>query len=314
MTKLVFMGTPQFSVPILEGLIEAGYEVQAVVTQPDRPVGRKKVITPTPVKEAALRFNLPVLQPEKISGSPEMAEIMDMQPDVIVTAAFGQFLPEALLQVPTHGAVNVHASLLPKYRGGAPVHYSIIEGDQETGVTIMEMIKKMDAGGIYAQEKLPITKQDDVGGMFEKLSLLGKDLLLKTLPQIIDGSLTPVPQKEDEVTFSPNITREQEAINWEKTAALIDCQVRGMRPWPIAFTNYQEQRWKLWSVTPLEEQTTAQPGTIIKRSKKELWIACGQGTVLAIDELQPAGKGKQQITAFLNGSGQQVAEGQQVGS
>jgi methionyl-tRNA formyltransferase len=314
MTKLVFMGTPQFSVPILEGLIEAGYEVQAVVTQPDRPVGRKKVITPTPVKEAALRFNLPVLQPEKISGSPEMAEIMAMQPDVIVTAAFGQFLPEALLQVPTHGAVNVHASLLPKYRGGAPVHYSIIEGDQETGVTIMEMIKKMDAGGIYAQEKLPITKQDDVGGMFEKLSLLGKDLLLKTLPQIIDGSLTPVPQKEDEVTFSPNITREQEAINWEKTAALIDCQVRGMRPWPIAFTNYQEQRWKLWSVTPLEEQTTAQPGTIIKRSKKELWIACGQGTVLAIDELQPAGKGKQHITAFLNGSGQQVAEGQQVGS
>ena len=314
MTKLVFMGTPQFSVPILEGLIEAGYEVQAVVTQPDRPVGRKKVITPTPVKEAALRFNLPVLQPEKISGSPEMAEIMAMQPDVIVTAAFGQFLPEALLQVPTHGAVNVHASLLPKYRGGAPVHYSIIEGDQETGVTIMEMIKKMDAGGIYAQEKLPITKQDDVGGMFEKLSLLGKDLLLKTLPQIIDGSLTPVPQKEDEVTFSPNITREQEAINWEKTAALIDCQVRGMRPWPIAFTNYQEQRWKLWSVTPLEEQTTAQPGTIIKRSKKALWIACGQGTVLAIDELQPAGKGKQHITAFLNGSGQQVAEGQQVGS
>ena len=313
MTKLVFMGTPQFSVPILEGLIEAGYDVQAVVTQPDRPVGRKKVITPTPVKEAALRFNLPVLQPEKISGSPEMEEIIQLQPDLIVTAAFGQFLPEKLLHVPTHGAVNVHASLLPKYRGGAPVHYSIIEGDQETGVTIMEMIKKMDAGGIYAQGKLPITKQDDVGGMFDKLSLLGKDLLLETLPQILDGSLTPVPQNEEEVTFSPNITREQEAIAWEKTAELIDCQVRGMRPWPIAFTNYQEQRWKLWSVTPLAETTTEQPGTIIKRSKKELWIACGEGTVLAIDELQPAGKGKQLIAAFLNGSGQQVSEGQQVG-
>lgn len=142
MTKVVFMGTPQFSVPILEGLVVAGYEVQAVVTQPDRPVGRKRVITPTPVKEAALRLEIPVLQPEKISGSPEMEQIRDLQPEIIVTAAFGQFLPESLLQVPVHGAINVHASLLPKYRGGAPVHYAIMEGDQEAGVTIMEMIKK----------------------------------------------------------------------------------------------------------------------------------------------------------------------------
>ncbi|KAF1304115.1 methionyl-tRNA formyltransferase [Enterococcus saccharolyticus] len=312
MTKIVFMGTPQFSVPILEGLA-ADYEVVAVVTQPDRPVGRKRVITPTPVKEAALRLNIPVLQPEKISGSPEMAEIAELQPDLIVTAAFGQFLPEKLLAIPTYGAINVHASLLPKYRGGAPVHYSIIDGEKETGVTIMEMIKKMDAGGIYAQGKLPITKQDDVGTMFDKLSALGKDLLLETLPKIIDGSLQPVPQEEDKVTFSPNITREQEAIDWSKTAEAIDCQVRGMRPWPIAFTMYGDQRWKLWAVTPLEETTTQAPGTIIHRSKKELWIACGQGTVLAINTLQPAGKGQQEITAFLNGTGQQVAVGQQVG-
>ena len=312
MTKLVFMGTPAFSVPILEGLLEEGYEVVAVVTQPDRPVGRKKIITPTPVKEAAVKHGLLVLQPEKISGSEEMEKIIALQPDVIITAAFGQFLPEKLLQAPVHGAINVHASLLPKYRGGAPVHYSIINGEKETGVTIMEMIKKMDAGGIYAQESLPITKQDDVGTMFEKLSALGKQLLLKTLPDILNGNLSPRPQDESKVTFSPNITREQEAIDWNKTAEEIDNQVRGMRPWPIAFTTYEQTRWKLLNVEALSEKTTAEPGTIIKKDKKNLWIACGKQTVLAIKELQPAGKGKQAINEFLNGSGQQVMIGQQV--
>ncbi|EMF0036274.1 MULTISPECIES: methionyl-tRNA formyltransferase [Enterococcus] len=312
MTKLVFMGTPAFSVPILEGLLEEGYEVVAVVTQPDRPVGRKKIITPTPVKEAAVKHGLLVLQPEKISGSEEMEKIIALQPDVIITAAFGQFLPEKLLQAPVHGAINVHASLLPKYRGGAPVHYSIINGEKETGVTIMEMIKKMDAGGIYAQESLPITKQDDVGTMFEKLSALGKQLLLKTLPDILNGNLSPRPQDESKVTFSPNITREQEAIDWNKTAEEIDNQVRGMRPWPIAFTTYEQTRWKLLNVEALAEKTTAEPGTIIKKDKKNLWIACGKQTVLAIKELQPAGKGKQAVNEFLNGSGQQVMIGQQV--
>ncbi|EOA3459898.1 methionyl-tRNA formyltransferase [Enterococcus hirae] len=312
MTKLVFMGTPAFSVPILEGLLEEGYEVVAVVTQPDRPVGRKKIITPTPVKEAAVKHGLLVLQPEKISGSEEMEKIIALQPDVIITAAFGQFLPEKLLKAPVHGAINVHASLLPKYRGGAPVHYSIINGEKETGVTIMEMIKKMDAGGIYAQESLPITKQDDVGTMFEKLSALGKQLLLKTLPDILNGNLSPRPQDESKVTFSPNITREQEAIDWNKTAEEIDNQVRGMRPWPIAFTTYEQTRWKLLNVEALAEKTTAEPGTIIKKDKKNLWIACGKQTVLAIKELQPAGKGKQAVNEFLNGSGQQVMIGQQV--
>jgi len=306
------MGTPAFSVPILEGLLEEGYEVVAVVTQPDRPVGRKKIITPTPVKEAAVKHGLLVLQPEKISGSEEMEKIIALQPDVIITAAFGQFLPEKLLQAPVHGAINVHASLLPKYRGGAPVHYSIINGEKETGVTIMEMIKKMDAGGIYAQESLPITKQDDVGTMFEKLSALGKQLLLKTLPDILNGNLSPRPQDESKVTFSPNITREQEAIDWNKTAEEIDNQVRGMRPWPIAFTTYEQTRWKLLNVEALAEKTTAEPGTIIKKDKKNLWIACGKQTVLAIKELQPAGKGKQAVNEFLNGSGQQVMIGQQV--
>lgn len=306
------MGTPNFSVPILEGLLEKGYDILAVVTQPDRPVGRKKIITPSPVKKVAVKHGLKVLQPEKISGSKEMDEIIALQPDMLVTAAFGQFLPEKLLQVPIFGSVNVHASLLPKYRGGAPIHHAIINGEKETGVTIMEMIKKMDAGGIYAQESLPITKQDDVGTMLEKLSLLGKTLLLKTLSKIINGHLKPIPQEEKQVTFSPNITREQEAIDWNKTAEEVDNQVRGMRPWPIAFSTYGDVRWKLLAVDPLTEITTAKPGTIIKKDKKNLWIACGKQTVLAINELQPAGKVKQLINEFLNGSGQHIMIGQQL--
>ncbi|MDH6364289.1 methionyl-tRNA formyltransferase [Enterococcus sp. PF1-24] len=313
MTKVVFMGTPAFSVPILEGLIDAGYEILAVVTQPDRPVGRKRVITPPPVKAAAVKHGLPVLQPEKISGSPEMAEIITLAPDLIVTAAFGQFLPEKLLQAPKYYPVNVHASLLPKYRGGAPVHYAVMNGETETGVTIMEMIKKMDAGGIFAQEKLAITDSDDVGTMFDKLSLLGRELLLATLPKIIAGELTPIPQDETAVSYSPNISREEEAVDWQQTATAVDQKVRGLRPWPIAFTMYQETRWKLWQTSVLAEETTsAAPGTIIKRSKNALWVACGAGTVLAINELQPAGKGKLAIQEFLNGSGQKVSEGEQL--
>lgn len=307
------MGTPAFSVPILEGLLESGYEVQAVVTQPDRPVGRKHVITPPPVKVAALKHDLLVLQPEKISGSTEMDKIASLAPDLIVTAAFGQFLPEKLLQIPRLGAINVHASLLPKYRGGAPVHYAIMNGEDKTGVTIMEMIKKMDAGAIYSQAEIPITKTDDVGTMFEKLSTLGKDLLLNTLPELIQGTLEKTPQNEAQVTFSPNITREQEAIDWQKTADEIDNQVRGMRPWPIAFTTYRGVRWKIWDVTPLAETTDAAPGTIIKKDKSELFVACGKNTTLALKELQPAGKGKQDVQAFLNGVGQNVVQGEKLG-
>ena len=213
MTKIIFMGTPAFSVPILNGLVEEGYEVLRVVTQPDRPVGRKKVLTPPPVKEAALEHGIKVLQPEKISGSEEMAELMSLEADLIVTAAFGQFLPEALLEAPKLGAINVHASLLPKYRGGAPVHYSIINGDEKTGVTIMRMVKKMDAGDMLAQESLPISKTDDVGSMFDKLSLLGKEMLLTMLPSFLEGNIEEIPQNEAEVTYSPNISREEEQVS-----------------------------------------------------------------------------------------------------
>ncbi|UDM78562.1 methionyl-tRNA formyltransferase [Vagococcus fluvialis] len=309
MTKIIFMGTPGFSVPILNGLVAEGYDVLRVVTQPDRPVGRKKVLTPPPVKEAALKHGIKVLQPEKISGSPEMEEIISLNPDLIVTAAFGQFLPETLLKAPKLGAINVHASLLPKYRGGAPVHYSIIKGDSETGVTIMRMVKKMDAGDMLSQKAIPISKMNDVGSMFDKLSLLGKDMLLEMLPEFIAGNIKEIPQDETLVTYSPNITREEEQIDWNKTSELIDCQVRGMRPWPVAFTTYKETRVKLWDTTPLDETTTKAPGTIIKINKKNFLVACGEGTVLQINDLQPAGKGRLKAVEYLNGVGRTMEEG-----
>lgn len=312
MTKIVFMGTPAFSVPILDALVAADYEVVAVVTQPDRPVGRKRVLTPPPVKVGALKHGLEILQPEKISGSPEMERIIALEPDLIVTAAFGQFLPEKLLQVPKFGAINVHASLLPKYRGGAPVHYAIMNGESETGVTIMEMIKKMDAGDIISQGALPITATDDVGSMFDKLSALGTELLLATLPDYLAGKITPQVQNEAEVTFSPNISREEEAIDWQKTAEMIDSQIRGMRPWPVAYTMLGDNRWKLFDVAVSDETTTEEPGTIIDITKKDFAIACGDGTVLRILRLQPAGKGQLSAQEFINGVGQNLEIGNQV--
>lgn len=312
MTKIVFMGTPAFSVPILDALVAADYEVVAVVTQPDRPVGRKRVLTPPPVKVGALKHGLEILQPEKISGSPEMARIIALEPDLIVTAAFGQFLPEKLLQAPKFGAINVHASLLPKYRGGAPVHYAIMNGESETGVTIMEMIKKMDAGDIISQGALPITATDDVGSMFDKLSALGTELLLATLPDYLAGKITPQVQNEAEVTFSPNISREEEAIDWQKTAEMIDSQIRGMRPWPVAYTMLGDNRWKLFDVAVSDETTTEEPGTIIDITKKDFAIACGDGTVLRILRLQPAGKGQLSAQEFINGVGQNLEIGNQV--
>ncbi|WP_394206015.1 methionyl-tRNA formyltransferase [Lactococcus chungangensis] len=310
MIKIIFMGTPAFSVPVLEGLVEKGYEVLAVVTQPDRAVGRKKEIKMTPVKEAALRHKLPVYQPEKISGSEEMAELMTLGADMIVTAAFGQFLPERLLNSVKH-AVNVHASLLPKYRGGAPVHYAIIKGDQEAGVTIMEMVKKMDAGDMISQRAIPITDADNVGTMFEKLSLVGRELLLDTLPDYLAGNLKPQPQDETKVTFSPNITPEEERIDWQLSARDIFNQVRGMYPWPVAHTIWQGTRFKLHEVALADSShVNGIPGQVIEKTKKSLIIATKKGAI-SLTIVQPAGKPKMPIQDFLNGLGKNINIGDQ---
>lgn len=309
--SVVFMGTPTFAVPILEALIaDPQYDVQAVVTQPDRPQGRKRVLTPSPVKVAAQAHDLPVLQPEKMNGSDEMAQIVALAPDFIITAAFGQFLPTALLDAAQIAAVNTHASLLPKYRGGAPVHYAIMNGDTETGVSIMYMVKQMDAGDVIDVVKVPITAQDNVGTMFDKLSLAGRDLLLATLPKIAAGEIAPVPQDEAAVSISPNITRDQQNLNFtQETAQQLDWHIRGLYPTHPAYVQVAGQRVKLIQVTPLSETTDVTPGHVVTRTKKMLTIAAAGHSVLRIDQLQPAGKSVMSSQAYLNGAGSQLTSG-----
>ncbi|SFE40120.1 methionyl-tRNA formyltransferase [Alteribacillus iranensis] len=300
---IVFMGTPDFSVPILKGLIENDYTVSAVVTQPDRPKGRKKKLTPPPVKVEAERHGLEVLQPETLKKEEQIQAIIEKNPDLIVTAAYGQILPEELLKAPKLGSINVHASLLPKYRGGAPIHQAIIDGEEKTGVTIMYMVKELDAGDMLAQKEVEITYTDTVGSLHDKLSIVGRELLLETIPQLQAGTLQPTPQNEAEATFAPNIQRGQEEINWERTALDIYNQVRGMNPWPVAYTTYKEHSFKIWSVGVDSHTRTDKfsPGTIVEISANRLLVAAGEGTAITVEELQPAGKKKMPIADFLNG-------------
>lgn len=306
MTNIIFMGTPDFSATVLKGLLESKqYEILAVVTQPDRAVGRKKEIRMTPVKELALDYGLPIYQPEKLSKSAELDSLMNLNADGIVTAAFGQFLPSKLLDS-VNFAVNVHASLLPKYRGGAPIHYAIINGDKEAGVTIMEMVKEMDAGDMIARRAIPIEETDNVGTMFEKLALVGRDLLLDTLPSYLAGDIKPVPQDKNQVTFSPNISPEEERIDWTKTNRQLFNQIRGMYPWPVAHTLLNGERFKIYKATPVEG--TGQAGEILAIRKKELIVAASEGA-LSLKTVQPAGKPKMTIIDFLNGLGRQLSVG-----
>ncbi len=311
-TSVVFMGTPEFAVPILQSLIDnPEYDVQAVLTQPDHHIGRKRTLHQSPVKELAEQYNIEVLQPAKLSKSPEMEKIISLQPDLMITAAYGQFLPTKLLAAAKIAAINVHGSLLPKYRGGAPIQYSIINGDKKTGVSIMYMVKKMDAGDIISQRSIPIEDTDDSGTMFKKLSLLGRDLLLETLPKLISGDVNPVAQDPDKVVFSPNITSEQEQIDFRLPARLIDAKVRGLRPAPLGNMVIDGLRTKIYDVTPLEEKTDLEPGKVVRVTKHQLVIAAGDETTYQINKLKPAGKKAMDITSYLNGH-KDITEGGQV--
>lgn len=300
MTKIVFMGTPAFSVPILRMLVEEGYDVISVVTQPDRPVGRKKVLTPTPVKEEALRLGLPVYQPQKLKNPEELQAVLDLEADLVVTAAFGQILPSEILETPKLGAINVHASLLPAYRGGAPIHQAIIDGQKETGVTIMYMVDRLDAGDIISQTVVPIEKHDHTGSMFDKLSAAGTELLKETLPSIIEGTNKRIPQDESLVTFARNISREQERIDWNRSAEEIYNQVRGLHPWPVAYTSFKQDNMKIWWSEIVEESKTGTPGEVVKLTEDAIHVQTGKG-ILAITELQPAGKKRMSAKDYLTG-------------
>jgi methionyl-tRNA formyltransferase len=302
MTKIVFMGTPDFSVPILQQLIKDGYDVIGVVTQPDRPVGRKKILTPPPVKVEALKHSIPVFQPEKIRQEEELEKILSLNPDLIVTAAFGQILPNKLLEAPKYGCINVHASLLPELRGGAPIHYAIMQGKQKTGVTIMYMVEKLDAGDILTRIEVPIAEEDNVGTLHIKLSTAGAKLLAETLPLLLEGRLTPKPQNNEEATFAANIKREQEKINWTKTGEEIFNHIRALNPWPVAFTTVNGQVLKIWRSEKVSGQKMEVPGTIINIESDGFSVSTGNETAIKIIELQPSGKTKMMSEQFLRGS------------
>ncbi len=298
------MGTPDFSVPVLQTLIKDGYEVVAVVTQPDRPKGRKRVMTPPPVKVEAQKHGIPVLQPEKIRLEEAYSEVLAYNPELIVTAAFGQILPTPILEAPKYGCINVHASLLPELRGGAPIHYSILQGKPKTGVTIMYMVEKLDAGDILTKVEVPIEEKDHVGTLHDKLSEAGAKLLSETIPSLVLGDLTPIKQNEDEATFAFNIKREQEKIDWTRSGEEIYNHIRGLHPWPVAYTTLNGQVMKVWWGEKVAAE--GEPGKVVSLEKDGFIVATGNCTGIKITELQPSGKKRMEAAQFLRGNGIEV--------
>lgn len=313
MTSVIFMGTPKFAATILQGIIDAKYEVKAVVTQPDKYIGRKRILSISPVKEVAENNKISVFQPSRLGKSDELQKLIALKPDLIITAAFGQFLPMSLIESAKIAAVNVHGSLLPKYRGGAPIQYAIMNGEEKTGVTLIYMIKKMDAGKMLAQEELPILKSDNNGTIFDKMSVLGKNLLLQTLPKLIEGTITGVPQDEEKVTFAPVISAKQEELSLGLTSLELDYKIRALSPNPGAyFKSFLGKRTKFWEINPLNEVTKYEAGIVVAVAKKQLKIAAFGGSVYEVNMIQPAGKPKMTIGNFLNGQGQGIKVGQRI--
>ena len=296
--KIIFMGTPDFAVPVLEGLIE-NYEVVLVVSQPDKKVGRKQELKNTPIKEVAIKNGIDVFQPEKIREDYE--KIIDLKPDLIVTCAYGQIIPKAILDCPRLGCINVHASLLPKLRGGAPIHKALIDGYQKTGITIMYMDVKMDNGDIISKREVEILDTDNLESLHDKLSVLGKELLLDTLPSIIDGTNKREKQNEEEVTFAYNITREEEHIDFNKTSREIFNLIRGLSPIPGANATLFNEEMKIYESKILDKKYNS-VGEIVDVTKEGIVVSTSDGSIL-ITKLKPFGKRLMDAYSYVNGIG-----------
>ena len=302
--RIVFMGTASFSLAVLKMLIEEDYNIVGVVTQPDRYVGRKKVLTMPDVKVEALKYDIPVIQPARIKE--DYQAVADLKPDLIITAAYGQIVPQAVLDIPRLGCINVHASLLPLYRGGAPVHQAIIDGQEKTGVTIMYMVKKMDAGDMIAQKETPILEEDTVGILYDRLSVLGAELLKETLPDILKGTNQRIPQDENLVTYAPTLSREDERLDWNMSARQVYNKVRGTNPWPGSYTTYQGKTVKIWAgqvhqyENAMKHHAHQDNGTIVKIFKDAIGVKVNDGVYL-ITELQLEGKKRMSVKDYLNG-------------
>lgn len=307
--KIVFMGTPDFSVPVLQMLIE-NYNVIAVVTQPDKQVGREGKIKMTPVKELALSYDIPVLQPEKLRK--EYMSILEYEPDIVITCAYGQIVPKEIIDYPKYKCVNVHASLLPKHRGGAPIHRAIIEGDKETGITIMHMDYGMDNGDIIEQSKIAIEDTDTAESLFDKLSVLGASFLNEVLPKIFDNNINPIVQNEAEATFSYNIKPEDEIVNFNKPVVDVYNQIRGLNSWPVAYTLLDNKRMKVWESKIGTKKTDKAPGMIIGASSEGIHVQTLDYEII-LTVIQPEGKKRMNAKDYLNGINKEELIGKRLG-
>lgn len=308
--KVIFMGTPDFAVGTLEALIEAGHEVVLAVTQPDKPKGRGKEMQYTPVKECALKHAIPVFQPRRVREPECIEELRKYDADIMVVVAFGQILPKEILEMCTYGCVNVHASLLPKYRGSAPIQWAIIDGEEVTGVTTMQMDEGLDTGDMLLKTEIPVEPKETGGSLFDKLAQAGAKLCVETLEALQNGTVTPIPQGETTTAYAKMLDKQLGDINWNKTAVEIERLIRGLTPWPSAYTNWNEKVMKIWDaeVSDIDvEMEDAKPGTIVKVEKDAFYVQTGEG-LLKVCELQIPGKKRMDAGAFLRGYQVKVGE------
>lgn len=299
--RILFMGTPDFAVPSLEALAAAGHQLVGAFSQPDKPKNRGMKLQPTPVKVCAQGLGVPVFQPAKLRDGTALETIRQLDPELIVVAAYGRILPQEILDYPQFGCINVHSSLLPKYRGAAPIHWAILNGDRETGVTIMHMALALDAGDIIAQRATPIDPNETVEELHDRLAQLGAQLLVDTVAEIAAGTAGRIPQAEDQVTLAPMLSRALSPMDFTRPARALHDQVRGLIPWPAAVTELGGVRCKILATTVLDETTGKAPGSVIAADKKGLKLACGGGTVLRIDRLQADGGKRLAAADYLRG-------------
>lgn len=298
--RIIFMGTPDFAVPSLQALIDGPEDVVAVVCQPDKKSGRGRKITAPPTKVLAEANGIPVLQPKSIRTDTFLDQIKELGPDLIVVAAYGKILPGSLLNLPPFGTINVHGSLLPKYRGAAPIQWAVIKGEKETGVTIMQMDEGMDTGDILLPESIPITDDDTAGSMFNKLADLGGKTLNEALELIKERKLPPIKQDESKVSLAPLLSKEMGHIDWTKDAWSLHCLIRGLDPWPSAYGFFQEKRFRFFKPQVVEGEVNEAPGTLCGADKNGLLIATGKDYLL-VREIQPEGKKRMEVQAYLCG-------------
>ncbi|HEY2918596.1 MAG TPA: methionyl-tRNA formyltransferase [Candidatus Binatia bacterium] len=298
---IVFMGTPRIAAATLEQLVQGPDPVVGVVTQPDRPSGRGRQTTPSPVREFAESHGLPVVAPEKIRTPELLATLKKWNPEIIVVVAYGRILPKTILELAPHGCVNVHYSLLPKYRGAAPAAWTIINGETEGGVTTMKLVEKMDAGGLYLQEKIPLTPDETTGSLQAKLTPIGARLLLETLRKLKEGSLTPTQQDESRATLAPILKKTDGLIAWSQTAIEIERRVRGLHPWPGSFTHVSEKLLKVHRAKIISTELKGNPGEIVRADTGGFWVATGSG-VIGLEEVQLENKNRLAGVEFIRGA------------